>query len=645
MSARLAAALCCALAACSSAPGPATHDPVKPPAPAALPSGVTTCDVLGATSPAGTCRLYDTQAKAFATAPDPLARRAYLYDRWLDLWHKPEGQVVERRTRRAIKPEEAEAVWSDEALLETYDDEGDSANWTGHAGIAAAFRYIATGAPADYDRLAAAVKSQLLQFEATGMEGYLSRHHYAGVPPGTQILNQKATRWRYPGDANAFDIPAAQLAQFPAYYTAGVDSGGQHVATQPSWEGHTSIDAWSGPLHFFPIAIPLVKDAALKARMVRHYTCFLKRLRLFHITSLSKNTRLQADLAGYLAQGLVNKDPGDPDLSKTDDIWGFYLPQYNVNSAANYPRACPDQPSWEPAEAEVIDASASTATSKMLLLFLRQGDGDAKDAMDFAWYPSVRGGDGVMLHAYATAAYQMTGDATWLRWRDDLLVGKANAAEVMRTVGSFAIPKACSNYYRLQNTYTAHFVRLLTEEPGPSLDFANYIWSQKYAAREIAPLRDALFEIEYASTTGKKGARLDTALADLASLGGTAALPDSPRRDYDVDSEANPPPGITVAPAPQADVDLCKAGVTVLGIHIDGSAADPWERFSTPALPVMARPPKNFMWEKDPYWAKRVAGASAGSAQYEGLDLTMPYWIGRAFGVIPDPHLVLAWGP
>jgi hypothetical protein len=59
----------------------------------------------------------------------------------------------------------------------------------------------------------------------------------------------------------------------------------------------------------------------------------------------------------------------------------------------------------------------------------------------------------------------------------------------------------------------------------------------------------------------------------------------------------------------------------------------------------MARPPKNFMWEKDPYWAKRVAGASAGSAQYEGLDLTMPYWIGRAFGVIPDPHLVLAWGP
>ena len=92
------------------------------------------------------------------------------------------------------------------------------------------------------------------------MEGYLARHHYAGVPLGTQFLNQKATRWRNPGDANAFDIPAAQLAQFPAYYTAGVDTGGKHVATQPSWEGHTSIDAWSGPLHFFPIAVPLVRS-------------------------------------------------------------------------------------------------------------------------------------------------------------------------------------------------------------------------------------------------------------------------------------------------------------------------------------------------------------------------------------------------
>lgn len=197
----------------------------------------------------------------------------------------------------------------------------------------------------------------------------------------------------------------------------------------------------------------------------------------------------------------------------------------------------------------------------------------------------------------------------------------------------------------MQNTYTAHFVRLLLEGEGPSLDLARLVWSQKYAAKELAPLRDSLFEIEFAAAGGARGPRLADALAELQGFGGARLALDTPRRDYDVDSEANPPLGITVAPAPQADVALCKAGVTVLGIHLDGSAAEPWERFSDPALPVMARPPKNFMWEKDPFWAKRVNGAGAGSQQYEGLDLTMPYWIGRAFGVIPDPHLVLAWGP
>ena len=639
------AALAALSAACSSLAAP-THDPIRAHAGPVLPGELKTCDVLGLAGPSGVCRLYDTQAKAFASAPDPLAKRVYLYDRWLDLWHKPEGQVVERRTTRAIKPEEAEEVWSDEALLVDYEDEGDSANWTGHAGIAAAFRAAATGTGADLARLVAAVEAQLLQFEATGMDGVLARHHSAGVPPGTKILNGKAVRWRDPADTGFFDIPASQLAQFPDYYRNGLDINGQHVAVKPSWEGHTSIDAWSGPMHFLPIAWPLIADRALRARMARHYSCFLKRLRIFRIINLSKNAQLQADLAGYLAQGLVNKDPGDPDLAKVDEVWGFYLPQYNVNSAPTYPRACPDQPAWEPDPSEVIDASLPSATSKLLVLFLRQAGGDARDAIDFAYYPSVRGGDGVMMLSYATSAYHLTGDATWLRWRDQVLIGKANAAEVMRTVGSFRIPKACSNYYRLQNTYTAHFVRLLVEGEGPSLDLARAIWTGKYAAKEIAPLRDSLFEVQFAAAGGAKGPRLTQALEELQGFGGTPALLDTPRRDYDLDSEAHPPPGTTVAAAPKVDVDLCTAGVTILGIHVPGDPGNPNDRFSDPALPVMARPAKNFMWEKDPYWARRVQGPNeAGKQQYEGLDLTMPYWIGRYAGIIPDPHLVLVWGP
>lgn len=29
---------------------------------------------------------------------------------------------------------------------------------------------------------------------------------------------------------------------------------------------------------------------------------------------------------------------------------------------------------------------------------------------------------------------------------------------------------------------------------------------------------------------------------------------------------------------------------------------------------------------------------------YEGLDLSLPYWVGRYFGSFEDPGVVLAWG-
>ena len=198
----------------------------------------------------------------------------------------------------------------------------------------------------------------------------------------------------------------------------------------------------------------------------------------------------------------------------------------------------------------------------------------------------------------------------------------------------------------MQNTYTAHFVRLLLEGEGPSLDLARLVWSQKYAAKELAPLRDSLFEIEFAAAGGARGPRLADALAELQGFGGARLALDTPRRDYDVDSEANPPPGTTVSPAPRSEVERCTAGVTVLGIHVAGSAPDQSDRFADPALPVMSRPPQNFLSEKDPYQARRVQGpGEAGKQQYQGLDLTMPDWIGRYFGLIPDPHLILAWRP
>ncbi|MBS2025378.1 MAG: hypothetical protein JST92_23500, partial [Deltaproteobacteria bacterium] len=586
--------------------------------------------------------------KAFVddAAVDPLARRTYLYERWLDKWTTVEGQVVERRHTTPMTPADPESKWSDEQYLEAWDDYGDSANWTGHAAIAATFRYAVTGADADYARMLKFVNADLLDFEATGMDGYLARFNMAAVPPGTKIRNGYAMVERAFDDTGRFDIPANKLSLFPAYYTQGIPTadGTTTTPSRPSWDGHVSIDAYSGPWNSFPLAYPLVKDPVVKEAMARHFTCSLKRLRIARVINLSQNTTLRDEIGAYLTSGTYTPDADEPDLTKLDEVWAFYLPQYNVNSAATYPRDCPATMATEPEL--TIDVTQPGYEGKLLLFFLRQGDGDKSDGIDFGFYPSARAGDAVMLDDYALAAYQMTYDPQYLTWRDQVLFGKAKAKDVERTVGAFHIPKACSDYFRLQNVYTAHLARLLTDNDPESRAFAQYIWSKKYEAKEESTLRDSMFEILYAGTTGQSSARLTDALAEIASLGGTKDALETPRRNYDLDNEADPPPGITVSAPSQADVDLCTAGVTLLGIHIPGSTPDPAARYADPALPVMRRPTQCFMWEKDPFSAKRVRGAGeSGRQMYEGLDLSMPYWFGRYFGLIADPHVVLAWGP
>lgn len=641
---RLAPALL-ALAACSS-PAPRTHDPIAVKG-APLPAAVKSCATYNETKDGQRCRFWDRKQARFVpdAEVDPLVRRAYLFERWNDLYTTVEGQVVERRHTVPMRPEDPESKWSDEQYLESWDDTGDSANWTGHAGIAAAFRYAASGTSADYERLLRYVRADLSDFEATGMDGYLARFHMAAVPPGTKIRNGYAMVASDAGDPGLFAIPPEKLAQFPAYYTQGIPKadGCGTTPARPSWEGHVSIDAYSGPWNFFPFAFPLVKDAALREQMARHYACSLKRLRIARVVNLQKNPQLWADVSKYLNAGVVNLDPDDPDLTKLDEVWAFTLPQYNVNSKDAYPRACPAAMAFEPEE--TIDVTEPGYTGKLLVFFLRQAGGDQKDAIDFGFFPSVRAGDAVQLDALSLAAFHMTGDAQFLRWREEVLFGKAKAREVERTTGAFALPKACSTYYRIQNVYTGHLHRLLTDADPESLAHARMIWERKYAAKEMLRLRDSMFEILYAGTTGQKGARLDDALAEVRSLGGTEALPESPRRNYDRDNEADPPTGYAISGASTADAQLCSAGVTLLGIHIPGDAPDPNERWSDKALPVMRRPTQCFAWEKDPFTARRVRGpGESGRQMYEGLDLSMPYWFGRWFGVIDDPGVVLAWG-
>ena len=626
--------------------------PVRAPAPVSLPDGLQTCNLLGATDGGAVCRIYDTKQAAFSDSgdggpQDSLARRAFLFERWLDLYNAPEKEVVVRTMSRAMAPADPESVFGDDQYLALNDDHGDSAGFGGRGQVSALMRYAVTGSPADQARLTDWVRGSVMQWDATGIDGYMARFHYAGVPAGTPLKNGYAMNVRDPNDSNSFDIPAAALPAMPAYYQTGIEINGVLTPVQPSWEGHTSIDAYAGAMDAWPLAYDHIQDPALRARMARHYGCFLKRLHIFKIINLSQNAALQAGIRQYLSTGVLNQDPDEPDLTKLDQIWGFYVPQYNNVSAATFDTTCPAHMSFDADAADTVDATDPNFENQLLPFILRQAGGaDAVDSIDFVYYPSARAGDAMMLLAYADGAYHLTGDPEFQQWRDQVLVAKTNATGIARTTGALILPKACRTYYRDPNVYTPWFMRtLLLANDAADRAEAIYDWQKKLEAKEEAGLRDTLFTVYANGATDIQTTGLPDAINELLSFGGTPDALDSPRRNYTTDLSANPPPGITVSTPPAADITLCDTPITILGITIPGGSADPNALYTSAAPPVMWRPPDNWIWEKDPFEAQRLNGSGSGTQQYPGLDLSEPYWAARYFGYLPDSHLILVWGP
>lgn len=639
--------LCCALACGSTAP---VHTALAPAAASALPAGLQSCAVLDDVQGQERCRLYDTQARAFTDAPDPLLHRVLTWERWQDKFSTVEGQLTPTRVHtEAMAPGDPESRWSDERYLASYDAMGDSVSYAEEVGISAAFRCAVTGAEADCARLEKSVRGSLSDFEATGIDGYLARAHFAGVPDGTRSRNGLSTQIRGSAqEAGVFDIPAEVVPKMPAYYSAGIDNAdGSHTAARPSWYGHPSIDSSIGPLNSWPVAWGLLKDPELKARMARQYGCYLKRLKIFRIINLSKNAQLQHDIANFLGQGVVHTDPDDPDLTKTDEVWGFYQPQFNWLNAATFSRTCPDKLPVDADPSEIIDVTRVGYDGKLFDLILRQAEGaEQADSIDYTYFVNVRAGDAALLLAHATAAALITGDSAFLRWRDEILIGKANARAVARTEGEFVPPVACRSYYRTPAVYTAVFGRMLIEGDAAERAYWANWWTQKLGARELSNNGDHLFALMGAVSQGQSTPAAQAGLAELALFGGAPDHLEDPRRNYRRDLSASPPDGYQSLSPPAADLKFCQDGVQVLGVQIPGSTVDPAYRYADRALPLMLRQNNEWMWSQDPFQLNPQWHAQGpGFRQYSGLDLSEPYWIARHAGYLPDPHQVLAWGP
>ena len=57
------------------------------------------------------------------------------------------------------------------------------------------------------------------------------------------------------------------------------------------------------------------------------------------------------------------------------------------------------------------------------------------------------------------------------------------------------------------------------------------------------------------------------------------------------------------------------------------------------ALPIEERPPSDFMWQRNPF---KLDGSSNSPNEYPGIDVFLPYWMGRQIGAIavPEPSTV-----
>lgn len=615
------------------------------------------------------CELYDTASAAFVDAPDPLVKRAYLYDRWYDLYHRPDGVTAEREFTSPMTPGTPESEWGARERFQGWAGVGDGAIWTGAALNAAALRYAATGTEADYARMVERTRDVLRLFDVTGISGYLARNPFIHMPDGGPSSDQHIVRFGALGPHDhAFD--PATVPDLPAAYSEGVpDAEGTLWKGQAMWHGNPSIDQYTGPLVAFPIAWSLLRDDAigadLKARMTRHLTCYLKRLRRIELVNLQSNTEALAAVQAFLAGGNLVLDPDDPDLGALDTIVAYVLEQPNAANADTFDRSCPDEIALGPSR--VIDAASSSFLRDLLELVADSSPSDPPRAaaIDHIYAISVRGGDASHLLHLAAAAWLMSGEARYRDFLADELLGRLAVDRVTHTLGAFVNPRWCRSYYGDHITFGPHWALATTLAPGPLREDMLRQLDVELRGKLMAGLGNAKFALMYAAVAAHDPASRDAQRAEgmalLEAFGGARDHLDEPRRHYALPRAevlAALPEDIAVECPSSEERTRCEAGFSLLGVSVpgeaithactgapaecdmgDGTCADP---MASRGLPPTLRRYADFMWQRNPF-ALGERGAE-GRVQSPGLDLVEAFWLARAYGVTTrGAGQVLAW--
>lgn len=616
------------------------------------------------------CAIYDTGTEAFVEDPDPLLRRVFLYDRWHDLYASPQGQTAEPVFNQAMPPETPESVWGDPAKFARYDGDGDSAIWSGVALTSDIYRYMQTGTDADYARVEAIVRTMLTKFDVTGVPGYLSRYHFLYMANGGPTNRDFFQYW--PGQLGHRDMPILKPEAAPdlsPVYVEGLPNpDGTTTPVVPYWHGHPSIDQYTGPMVAFPLVLPLLKDEALKARIVEHMRCYLNRLERIELRNLQENPDLLELLSGFLAGGALNLDPDDIDLTKLDTIVAFVLRGINNGNQATFDASCPDGPPTVPTI--ILDANEASFLPGVLKLVADLKDGAAEitpTQIDHIYAPSIRGGDASHMIQLAVTVWWMTGDDAYLDFLRDDLLGPIRADEVTLTMQSLRLPDWCMKFYGDHITYGTHW-QLITMLPDSELRTSMVrAMEEEMWQKALHNHNSSKFNIMYASSgtdaelSGRKAA-IEMAVLNLERFGGGGDVIDSPRRTYALDrgaiATAMQSEGISFRCPTEAQRQQCEGDNSVLGIDTEGGIisyvcdgrvgecvmADGkcTNGLADDGLPPRLRGYADFMWQRSPFDVG--AYGDGGRKQSPGRDLSEPYWMARHYGYITaGAGQVLAW--
>jgi hypothetical protein len=609
------------------------------------------------------CAAYDVDTGAFV-APTGAWERALWFERWLEMFHQPDGQVMERQFNRETAPGLPEYTWGDPQRFQQYTGKGDAAIWTGVALLSGALRFATTGTDADRELLRARTEAVLTLFEVTGFPGYLARYHYLLVD-GTMTTPDHVIRNGTPDflDNEIVTAPPGLSAGYGAF----VDLDGVPRTGTPMWYGNPSIDQYSGVLSSLPAAVALLDDPAVTARAAEQIACTLNRLERLDIVNLDQNEAARDALAAVLQGPLgLDLEAGDVDPLEQDRLVLYVMRQYNPSSSAPFEEGCPAAPAVRPSA--VIDAASKEFVVDLFSLVADLDPSQARPtSIDHFYAPNVRGADAVHLLHLAAAAMHLTGDPIYDRFASDVLIEEFGAAPVAQTLGALTPPQWCRQFYGEHIAALPLWDLLALLEDGPLRDemaqaMVEELWTRQALGTANAKLAMMMVGEVPAEVVPDRAGAVAIALEALAGLGGNGGVLLEPRRSYTrpfAEVEADLPAGNAAVCPTEEERAACEQPLEIYGISLGATLISSTCRgldsecvmadgtcttaIAASALPVELRSYADDLWQRSPFQVGDTFDVDGG-VQSPGLDLIELYWLARYYGWTDEgAGTVLAW--